>query len=116
MLDFFAQVDTITLQEQLNNASAQQDEYLSIVKGLQEQILALMPVIIVSIAAIIIVYIISAINRMRVDKAILRIDKNLQKLVTERSKSSDTNVEHSDVQISDPKNEGEHNPPKDWFA
>lgn len=85
MFDFFAQIDAGALQEQLSSASAQQEQSLAFIKEMQDRILALLPFIVAGSIAIAITFIISAINRMRVDRAILRIDKNLQKLVTEKA-------------------------------
>ncbi len=89
MWEIFAQaitsIDQSALQEQLNTASSQQEQLFKFIEEFQSRILTFLPFIIAAAIGVSVLFIMSAVNKLRVDRAILRIDKNLEKLVSEKS-------------------------------
>ncbi len=89
MWEIFAQaitsIDQSALQEQLNTASSQQEQLFKFIEEFQSRILTFLPFIVAAAIGVSALFIISAVNKLRVDRAILRIDKNLEKLVSEKS-------------------------------
>lgn len=105
MLDKIAQIrqtiDPTMLEEQLNAANTQQEQMLQFVDKVQASVLAFLPLMIIVGLAVSVVFIVGAIYKMRVDRAILRIDKNLQQLLDtthtsqpEQSSNTDKSVEN----------------------
>ncbi len=105
MLDKIAQIgqaiDQTMLEEQLNAANAQQEQMLQFVDKIQTTVLTFLPLMIIVGIAVSIVFIVGAVHKMRVDRAILRIDKNLKQLLdatqspqSEKKTSADQSTEN----------------------
>lgn len=81
MLNFFAQLDPTALQEQITEANNQQAQLLEFAQTMQGFLKAYLPFLIAGVAVFAFLFLINAINKMRVDRAIIRMDKNIAKIL-----------------------------------
>ena len=117
MINYIAQIDQTALQEQISNASSQQEEMLQFVQSMQSLLTAYLPFMIAGVGIFALLFLINAINKMRVDKAILRIDKNLQKILDNQNSQPNTHVYETHRSESSPTNTSEdtNKPKKGWY-
>lgn len=102
MFNFFAQLDPVALQEQITEANNQQAQLLELAQTMQEFLKAYLPFLIAGVAVFALFFLIHAVNKMRVDRAILRIDKNLAKLL-EKHTSAPAHESKSYANMYEPK-------------
>ena len=81
MFNFFAQLDPEALQEQITEANSQQAQLLELAQTMQEFLKAYLPFLIAAAAVFALFFLIHAVNKIRLDRAIIRTDKNIAKIL-----------------------------------
>lgn len=125
------QEGTQTLQQQnadlVNKATAQQEQMLQYVEGLMQALQTYLPFMIAIALVVFLLLAFNSLQKMRVDRAIIRMDRNIEKLVNHLSNSHGSSSGDTPANMYAPKgsadgpvtaavkSDSEQQPPKGWY-
>jgi hypothetical protein len=127
------QEGTQTLQQQntdlVNKATAQQEQMLQYVEGLMQALQTYLPFMIAVALVVFLLLAFNSLQKMRVDRAIIRMDRNIEKLVNQLSNSHSSSTGDTPANMYAQKgssgsggpvaatvnSDSEQQPPKGWY-